>query len=77
MQGEGNPSDPDIVLFFQPVNTPGDEVAPGSDVIRENLQNHFLVLVHDYDTLASDLPDSAATWPPQLKKELGDNSPRV
>src|SRR5208337_3545385 len=36
MKGECNPPDPYLVLFLKPFNTPGDEVAPGSDVIGEN-----------------------------------------
>jgi hypothetical protein len=46
MQGEGNPPDADLVFFLQPFNTPGDEVAPGSDVIGENLQDESSVSVH-------------------------------
>jgi len=46
MKGEGNPPDLYLVLFLKPFNTPGDEVAPGSDVIGENLQDESIVLVH-------------------------------
>jgi hypothetical protein len=46
MKGKGNPPDPYPVLFLKSFNTPGDEVAPGSDVIGENLQDESIVLVH-------------------------------
>jgi len=46
MKGKGNPPDLYPVLFLKPFNTPGDEIAPGSDVIGENLQNYSIVLVH-------------------------------
>jgi hypothetical protein len=46
MKGEGNPPDPYLVLFLEPFNTPGDEVAPGSDVIGENLQYESIIFIH-------------------------------
>jgi hypothetical protein len=33
MEGKGNPGDHDVVFFFQTINTPGDEITPGSYVI--------------------------------------------
>jgi hypothetical protein len=39
MQGKCRPANGDLELFFQFFNTPGNEVAPGSDEIRKNLQN--------------------------------------
>jgi hypothetical protein len=33
MQGKGPPADIYIIFLFQPFNTPGNEIAPGSDVI--------------------------------------------
>jgi hypothetical protein len=38
MQGKGGPLDVDVKLILQFFNTPGDEIAPGSDVIGENFQ---------------------------------------
>ena len=53
MQRKGNPSDLYPVLFLQPFNTPGDEIAPRSDVIGENLQNDSPVLVQCHNPLFS------------------------
>jgi hypothetical protein len=39
VQGKGDPLDPDSVFLFQSFNTPGTEVAPGSDVVGKDLQN--------------------------------------
>jgi hypothetical protein len=33
MKGKSDPSNSDLELAFQSLNTPGDEIAPGSDVI--------------------------------------------
>jgi hypothetical protein len=33
VQGEGPPADIDFIFFFQSFNTPGNEIAPGSDII--------------------------------------------
>ena len=42
MQGKGDPLDPDTVFSFELFNTPGTEVAPGSDVVGEDLQHQGL-----------------------------------
>jgi hypothetical protein len=44
MQGKRRPPNGDLELFLQFFNTPGNEVAPGSDEIRKNLQNGGLVV---------------------------------
>jgi hypothetical protein len=31
----------DVVLLLQLVNTPGNEVAPRSDIVGKNLQDHW------------------------------------
>jgi len=33
VQGEGPPMDIDFIFLFQPFNTPGNEIAPGSDIV--------------------------------------------
>jgi len=38
MQGKRDPLDLDIVRLFEFFNTPGNEVAPRSDIVGENLQ---------------------------------------
>ena len=38
MQGKVHPPDRDVECLFQPFNTPGTEVAPGSDVVAEDFQ---------------------------------------
>jgi len=38
MQGEGRPPDVDVECLLQFFNTPGDEVAPGSNVIGKYFQ---------------------------------------
>jgi hypothetical protein len=38
MKWESNPADLDIVVPAEPFNTPGNEVAPGSDVIRKQFK---------------------------------------
>ena len=38
MQGKGHPVDIQIMLLPQFFNTPGNEIAPGSDVVRKDLQ---------------------------------------
>jgi hypothetical protein len=40
MEGEGPPADGDFELFPQFFNTPGNEIAPGSDIIGKYLQVH-------------------------------------
>jgi len=45
MQGKGGPLNPDVVCPTQSLNTHGAEVAPGSYVVGEDLQNHRLA--HD------------------------------
>jgi hypothetical protein len=47
MERKGNPPDGDIVLLRKPFNTPGNEIAPGSDVIGENLHNDFVLVIHE------------------------------
>jgi hypothetical protein len=44
MQGKRRPPNGNLELFFQLFNTPGNEVAPGSDEIRKNFQNGGLVV---------------------------------
>jgi hypothetical protein len=46
MQGKGNPLDLEIVCLFESFNTPGNEVAPGSDVIRKDFQKNSASLSH-------------------------------
>jgi hypothetical protein len=41
VQRKRRPAEVDLERFFQSFNTPGNEVAPGSDEIRKNLQNVF------------------------------------
>jgi hypothetical protein len=36
MQREMRPDDLDVILFLQSLNTPGPEIAPGSDVVGED-----------------------------------------
>jgi hypothetical protein len=56
MEGKRGPAKGDRVLFFQSFNTPGNEVAPGSDEIRKDLQNRGLVSFHGHsDPSASSL----------------------
>ena len=40
MQWKTDPLDMDLVLLLQFVNTPGNEIAPRSDIVREDLQDH-------------------------------------
>jgi len=44
VEGKGDPLDLDPVFLFELFNTPGTEVAPGSDVIGENF--HYEGLSH-------------------------------
>jgi hypothetical protein len=47
MQGKCRPANGDLEFLFQSFNTPGNEVAPGSDEIRKDLQNRsFVVSFH-------------------------------
>ena len=39
MQRKGGPADGQIVFLFQSVDTPGTEIAPGSDIIRKDFQH--------------------------------------
>ena len=53
MQGKGNPPDLEIVCLLEFFNTPGNEVAPGSDVIGKDFQKDpasfgHLFSPHDY-----------------------------
>jgi hypothetical protein len=43
MERKGFPFYRNIKLFFQFINTPGNEIAPGSDIVREN--SHFFLIV--------------------------------
>jgi hypothetical protein len=36
MEREMCPHNLDVILFLQPLNTPGTEIAPGSDIVRED-----------------------------------------
>jgi hypothetical protein len=45
MQGEGRPLDLQIEFGLQPVDPTGDEITPGSDIIRKNFQHVFFA--HD------------------------------
>jgi hypothetical protein len=47
MERKGNPPDRDIVLPHKPFNTPGNEIAPRSDVIGENLHEDLLLFIHE------------------------------
>jgi len=38
MQGKSRPLDVNVKRMFQFFNTPGDEIAPGSDVVGKNFQ---------------------------------------
>ncbi|WP_319526630.1 hypothetical protein [uncultured Desulfosarcina sp.] len=38
MQGKRRPGDSDVKVRFELFNTPGTEVAPGSDVVGEDFQ---------------------------------------
>ena len=38
MQWKVHPADADVECLFQSFNTPGTEVAPGSDVVTENFE---------------------------------------
>jgi hypothetical protein len=42
VQGKGLPLNFDLKILFQFFNTPGTEIAPGSDVVGENFQLHRL-----------------------------------
>jgi len=33
VQGKGPPADIDFIFLFQPFYTPGNEIAPGSDIV--------------------------------------------
>ena len=46
MQGKGNPLDLQIVCLFEFFSTPGNEVAPGSDVIGKDFQKNSSSLGH-------------------------------
>jgi len=39
MEGKGNPVHLDSIRFLNFFNTPGNEIAPGSDKIRKNLES--------------------------------------
>ena len=36
VQGKGGPPDADVKLILQFLNTPGDEIAPGSDIVGKD-----------------------------------------
>ena len=40
MQGKVHPADGDVECLFQSFNTPGTEVAPGSDVVAEDFERN-------------------------------------
>src|SRR5512139_1268699 len=44
MEGKGCPTDLKIKVFPEFINTHGDEVAPGSDVVREDLEDSMFTL---------------------------------
>jgi hypothetical protein len=46
VQRKRRPAQIDPELLFQSFNTPGNEVAPGSDEIRENLQDVIIFSFH-------------------------------
>jgi hypothetical protein len=46
VQRKSRPVQIDPELLFQSFNTPGNEVAPGSDEIRENLQDVIISSFH-------------------------------
>jgi len=39
MQRKGSPLNFYIVVFLQFFNTPGNEITPGSDIVRKNFEN--------------------------------------
>jgi len=47
MERKGNPPDGDIVFLRKSFNTPGNEIAPGSDVIGKDLHNDLVLLIHE------------------------------
>ena len=47
MDRKGNPPDGDIVFLRKSFNTPGNEIAPGSDVIGKDLHNDLVLLSHE------------------------------
>jgi hypothetical protein len=59
MEGKGNPPDGEIVLLRKSFNTPGNEIAPGSDVIGENLHEDLLLLTHETLLLVLDATTSS------------------
>lgn len=38
MEGECRPSNADFKFFLQSINTPGNEITPGSDIVRKYFQ---------------------------------------
>ena len=46
MQGKGDPLHLDIVRLLEFFNTPGNEIAPGSDIVGEDLQEDFVLTSH-------------------------------
>ena len=40
MEGKSDPLDINLVLIFKPVNTPGNEITPGSDVVGKDFENN-------------------------------------
>jgi hypothetical protein len=40
MKRECPPFNPDLIFFFQFFNTPGNEIAPGSDVVGKDFKNN-------------------------------------
>ena len=53
MKRESSPLNVKYVMFSQPINTPRDEVAPGSDIVGKDLQyrcfGHCMVLISSVD----------------------------
>ena len=41
MQWKTDPLDMDLVLLLQLVNTPGNEIAPRSDIVGKDLQDYL------------------------------------
>ena len=42
MKGESNPSDLDIVVTAKSFNTPGNEITPGSNIVREEFEYYLI-----------------------------------
>ena len=40
MKWKGHPTNMDVKILLQLINTHGTEIAPGSDIIRKDFNNH-------------------------------------